>query len=186
VNFPSWRGRFASAVSAGAAGAEAGSAGQRLGHSKRLQRKRTCDAGRAFVVTPSMLSGWELGRHAMSIGHRKTLYQICGQPPEILFPHQDAGLRAAAPAPTLRARFRKLRESMLATVNDARECLMTAGSRSRDAEYPAVIEAVLAERPGRGPRPGSAGKVPEDQGSAPSWGAACETNADHDRAGRMQ
>jgi hypothetical protein len=168
VTFPSWRGRFASAVSAGAAGAEAGSAGQRLGHSKRLQRKRTCDAGRAFVVTPSMLSGWELGRHAMSIGHRKTLYEICGQPPEVLFAHQDAVLGPPRLPLGRLPGSASCVSRCWAAVNGARECLMTAGSRSRDAEYPAVIEAVLAERPGRGPRPGSAGKVPEDQGSAPS------------------
>lgn len=37
---------------------------------------------------------------------------------------------------------------MLATVNGARECLVAAGSRSRDTEYLAAIETVLAERPG--------------------------------------
>ena len=30
-------------------------------------------------VTPSMVSGWELGRHTTSIGHRKTLCEIYGQ-----------------------------------------------------------------------------------------------------------
>ena len=99
-------------------------------------------------VTPSMLSGWELGRHTTSIGHRKTLCEIYGQPPEVLFAHQDTGLRTAGPAPRLLAGFRELRESMLATVDSARECLVAAGSRSRDAEYLAAIEAALAERPG--------------------------------------
>jgi transcriptional regulator with XRE-family HTH domain len=29
-------------------------------------------------VTPSMVSGWELGRHTTSIGHRKTLCEMYG------------------------------------------------------------------------------------------------------------
>lgn len=37
---------------------------------------------------------------------------------------------------------------MLATVNGACECLVAAGSRSRDMEYLAGIEAALAVRPG--------------------------------------
>ncbi len=36
---------------------------------------------------------------------------------------------------------------MLATVSSACECLVAAGSRSRDTEYLAAIESVLAERP---------------------------------------
>jgi transcriptional regulator with XRE-family HTH domain len=47
-------------------------------------------------VTPSMLSGWELGRHTTSIGHRKTLCEMYGQPPDVLFAHQDEGLTASA------------------------------------------------------------------------------------------
>jgi transcriptional regulator with XRE-family HTH domain len=42
-------------------------------------------------VTPSMVSGWELGRHTTSIGHRKMLCEIYAQPPEVLFAHQDRG-----------------------------------------------------------------------------------------------
>ena len=98
-------------------------------------------------VTPSMLSGWELGRHTTSIGHRKTLCEIYGQRPEVLFAHQDAGLRVASAVPRLLAGFPDLREAMLATVSSARECLVAAGSRSRDAGYLAAIEGVLAERP---------------------------------------
>src|SRR6266567_2316072 len=98
-------------------------------------------------VTPSMVSGWELGRHTTSIGHRKTLCEIYGQPPQVLFVHQDAGLRAEGAPPRLLAGFTDLREAMLATVSGARECLVAAGSRSRDAGYLAAIEAVLAERP---------------------------------------
>src|SRR6266487_3472967 len=80
-------------------------------------------------------------------GHRKTLCEIYGQPPEILFAHQDAGLRAAGSPPRLLAGFADLREAMLATVSGACECLVAAGSRPRDADYLTVIEAVLAERP---------------------------------------
>jgi len=98
-------------------------------------------------VTTSMVSGWELGRHTTSIGHRKTLCEIYGQPPQVLFVHQDAGLRAEGAPPRLLAGFTDLREAMLATVSGARECLVAAGSRSRDAGYLAAIEAVLAERP---------------------------------------
>ena len=36
-------------------------------------------------VTPSMLSGWELGRHVTSIRYRKLLADYYGQPPEVLF-----------------------------------------------------------------------------------------------------
>lgn len=97
-------------------------------------------------VTPSMLSGWELGRHTTSIGHRKTLCEIYGKPPQALFAHQDSGLRTGA-APRLLAGVTELREAMLVTVRGARECLVAAGSRSRDTEYLEAIEAVLAERP---------------------------------------
>lgn len=99
-------------------------------------------------VTPSMLSGWELGRHTTSIGHRKVLCDIYGQPPQVLFAHQDAGLGTAGPSPRLLASFSDLRAAMLATVTGARDCLLVAGSRSRDAEYLAAIEAALAQRPG--------------------------------------
>src|ERR1022692_1914280 len=36
-------------------------------------------AGGHSGVTPSMVSGWELGRHTTSVGHRKTLCEIYGQ-----------------------------------------------------------------------------------------------------------
>ncbi|HET9896706.1 MAG TPA: helix-turn-helix transcriptional regulator [Streptosporangiaceae bacterium] len=98
-------------------------------------------------VTPSMLSGWELGRHTTSIGHRKTLCEIYRQAPELLFAHQDAGLGTAGSSPKLLATFADLRAAMLATVSGAHHCLVVTGSRSRDREYLAAIEAVLAERP---------------------------------------
>ena len=98
-------------------------------------------------VTPSMVSGWELGRHTTSIGHRKTLCEIYEQPPDVLFAHQDRGLAAGAGL-RLVAGFAELQRAMLATVTGARECLVAAGSRSRDARYLAAIEEVLARRPG--------------------------------------
>ncbi len=55
-------------------------------------------------VTPSMVSGWELGRHITSIGHRATLCDIYQQPPDVLFAHQDLGLTAGV-APRLLAGF---------------------------------------------------------------------------------
>ncbi len=58
-----------------------------------------------------MVSGWELGRHTTSIAHRKTLCSIYGEPPEVLFAHQDEALSAHA-APLLLASFPE-REAML-------------------------------------------------------------------------
>jgi transcriptional regulator with XRE-family HTH domain len=97
-------------------------------------------------VTPSMVSGWELGRHTTSIGHRKTLCEIYGQPPDVLFSHQDEGLTTPS-APKLLAGFPDLHRAMLATVTDARECLVVMGSRSRNTEYLGAIEAALEQRP---------------------------------------
>jgi transcriptional regulator with XRE-family HTH domain len=97
-------------------------------------------------VTPSMVSGWELGRHTTSIGHRKTLCEIYDQPPDVLFAHQDEGLTADG-SPRLLAGFADLRRAMLATVTGARDCLVVMGSRSRDADYLHAIEKALAEQP---------------------------------------
>jgi transcriptional regulator with XRE-family HTH domain len=97
-------------------------------------------------VTPSMVSGWELGRHTTSIGHRKTLCEIYGQPPDVLFAHQDEGL-AARSEPKLLAGVADLQQAMLATVTGARECLVVMGSRSRDTGYLEAIEKALAQRP---------------------------------------
>jgi transcriptional regulator with XRE-family HTH domain len=97
-------------------------------------------------VTPSMVSGWELGRHTTSIGHRKTLCEIYGQPPDGLFAHQDEGLTTHS-APQLLAGFPDLQRAMLTTVTTARECLVVMGSRSRNTEYLNAIETALAQRP---------------------------------------
>lgn len=97
-------------------------------------------------VTPSMVSGWELGRHTTSIAHRKTLCVIYGETPEVLFAHQDEAPNVRA-TPRLLATFPELRAAMLTTVKGARENLVVTGSRSRDADYLAAIENVLKLRP---------------------------------------
>ena len=97
-------------------------------------------------VTPSMVSGWELGRHTTSIAHRKTLCVIYGGTPDVLFAHQDEA-PSARTAPRLLTTFPELRAAMLTTVREACECLVVTGSRSRDGDYLAAIENVLAERP---------------------------------------
>ncbi|HEX3963917.1 MAG TPA: XRE family transcriptional regulator [Trebonia sp.] len=98
-------------------------------------------------VTPSMLSGWELGRHVTSIGHRAMLCEIFGQPPDVLFAFQDEQLASGPAAPRLQTGWDALQSVMLATVAGAHECLVVTGSRSRDQKYLESIEAVLAERP---------------------------------------
>ncbi|MGP4104397.1 helix-turn-helix domain-containing protein [Nonomuraea sp. KM90] len=97
-------------------------------------------------VTPSMVSGWELGRHTTSIGHRKTLCEIYGRAPRELFAFQDEQLPAQAGLGLLTG-FAELQQAMLATVQGAQGCLVVTGSRSRDAGYLEATEAVLAERP---------------------------------------
>lgn len=98
-------------------------------------------------VTPSMVSGWELGRHATSIAHRTMLCDIYGQPPDVLFAHQDDELGLCPGSPRLLAGFADLQNAMLETVLGAHECLVVTGSRSRDRVYLEAIESVLAERP---------------------------------------
>ena len=63
-------------------------------------------------VTPSMVSGWELGRHTTSIGHRRVLCEIYAQSPDALFAHQDESL-AGRPGPELLVSFAELRRAML-------------------------------------------------------------------------
>lgn len=97
-------------------------------------------------VTPSMVSGWELGRHTTSIAHRKALCEIYGEAPEVLFTHQDEALGASG-LPRLLVTYGQLREALLMTVAGAHEFLVVMGSRSRDGEYLGAIESVLHERP---------------------------------------
>jgi transcriptional regulator with XRE-family HTH domain len=98
-------------------------------------------------VTPSMVSGWELGRHATSIAHRAMLCDIYRQPPEALFAYQDQSLSSGSGTPKLLAGFGDLQKAMLDTVTGARECLVVTGSRSRDRAYLEAIENVVAGRP---------------------------------------
>jgi transcriptional regulator with XRE-family HTH domain len=98
-------------------------------------------------VTPSMLSGWERGVHITSIKYRKVLSDYYGQPPEVLFAHQDQQLTTASETPRLLVGHHDLREAMTEVVRDARQYLAVVGSRSRDAVYLQMIETVLDERP---------------------------------------
>jgi transcriptional regulator with XRE-family HTH domain len=70
-------------------------------------------AGGHSGVTPSMLSGWELGRHVTSIAHRAMLCEIFGQPPDILFAHQDERLVSGPAGPQLLAGWDALQAAML-------------------------------------------------------------------------
>jgi hypothetical protein len=98
-------------------------------------------------VTPSMLSGWELGKHITSIKYRKILADYYAQPPEVLFAHQDQQLTAASETPQLLVGHHDLRQAMTQVVRDAKQYLAVVGSRSRDAVYLETIETVLAQRP---------------------------------------
>ena len=98
-------------------------------------------------VTPSMLSGWELGRHTTSVKYRTLLADYYGRPPEVLFAHQDTQLATADEAPRLLVGHRDLREAMIDVVERAEDYLAIAGSRSRDLIYLKTIESVLTARP---------------------------------------
>ena len=98
-------------------------------------------------VTAGMLSGWERSLHTTSIKYRKMLADYYGQPPEVLFSHQDQQLTAASETPRLLVGHHDLHDAMTAVAGDARQYLAVLGSRSRDAGYLDTIEAVLAQRP---------------------------------------
>lgn len=98
-------------------------------------------------VTPSMVSGWELGRHTTSIGHRKTLCEIYDQPPG--YAVRSPGPRAggwccAAPG----GRVRGFAGCDAGDGDRGAAVPGGDGSRSRDARYLAAIEDALARRPG--------------------------------------
>ena len=101
----------------------------------------------ASGVTPSMLSGWELGRHTTSIRYRTLLADYYSQSPDVLFAHQDIQLSAGSETPALLASHRELRQAMINVVDRAEEYLAVVGSRSRDPHYLAAIETALAARP---------------------------------------
>jgi hypothetical protein len=98
-------------------------------------------------VTPSMLSGWELGKHTTSIRYRKLLADYYDQPAEVLFSHQDQKLTVAAETPHLLVGHHDLRKAMTEVVHGAQHYLAVVGSRSRDAAYLESIETALTQRP---------------------------------------
>lgn len=98
-------------------------------------------------VTPSMLSGWELGRHTTSVRYRKVLADYYANPPDILFAHQDAQPVALDETPRLLVGYPDLRATLISTAREAEFFLAVAGSRSRDDGYLKTIEMSLAERP---------------------------------------
>ncbi|WP_405145116.1 helix-turn-helix domain-containing protein [Sphaerisporangium sp. NBC_01403] len=97
-------------------------------------------------VTPSMVSGWELGRHATSLAHRKTLCDIYQMSATVLFAYQDEDLGKRA-APQLVVGPPHLHRAMVATVEGARDCLVIMGSRSRNEAYLRAVESALERRP---------------------------------------
>jgi transcriptional regulator with XRE-family HTH domain len=99
-------------------------------------------AGGSASVTPSMLSGWELGRHVTSTKYRRLLAAYYGVPVKQLFAHQDRQLHD----PTeLLIGYHDLRAAMIEVVVFAREYLVVLGSRSRDARYLEAIEAAVEQ-----------------------------------------
>jgi transcriptional regulator with XRE-family HTH domain len=74
-------------------------------------------------VTPSMLSGWERGKHVTSIKYRKLLADYYTQPADALFAHQDQRLTVAAETPRLLVGHHDLRNAMTEVVRGARHYL---------------------------------------------------------------
>lgn len=103
--------------------------------------------GGSSGVTPSMLSGWELGRHTTSMRYRKVLANYYANSPDVLFAHQDDQLDALDETPRLLVGYHDLSAALIATARDAEHFLAVAGSRSRDEGYLKTIEMSLAERP---------------------------------------
>jgi hypothetical protein len=115
-------------------------------------------------ITPSLLSAWELGRHRTSARYRTALCDLYGEPPEVLFAHQDgrawdvpltsvanvaATVGGVSGPPPLRllTSHRELIEGMAQVLREAQECLVVTGSRSRDVPYLDAIEEALREKP---------------------------------------
>ncbi|MFV2199149.1 XRE family transcriptional regulator, partial [Nocardiopsis sp. LOL_012] len=98
-------------------------------------------------VTPSMLSGWERGRHTTTRRYRTLLADYYDRPVDELFTHQD-GTATAQDSPQLVSGPRDLRTAMIDVVRSAQAHLAVAGSRSRDVAYLETIEHALADRPG--------------------------------------
>ncbi|MBB4934433.1 transcriptional regulator with XRE-family HTH domain [Lipingzhangella halophila] len=101
----------------------------------------------ASGVTPSMLSGWERGRHTTSSRYRRLLAHYYGEPVHVLFAHQDESPIEASDSPRLITDPQSLRDAMINVVSSAEEYLAVAGSRSRDQNYLTAIETALHQRP---------------------------------------
>lgn len=123
----------------------------------RLERNRTLEQvafdldaqspGGRSGLTPSMLSGWELGRHVTSLGYRQLLCGYYGKPVAVLFAHQDDVLSAGGEEPELLAGHERLSAALMDVVAGAEQCLVVTGSRSRDVPYLRSIEERLAACP---------------------------------------
>ncbi|GAA1464560.1 hypothetical protein GCM10009603_41880 [Nocardiopsis exhalans] len=100
----------------------------------------------ASGVTPSMLSGWERGRHTTSRRYRALLADYYDRPVGELFSHQD-GAGTDQDTPHLVSGPRDLREAMMEVARAAVSHLAVAGSRSRDLTYLEVIEKTLTAQP---------------------------------------
>ncbi|PXX69353.1 hypothetical protein DFR70_1021042 [Nocardia tenerifensis] len=98
-------------------------------------------------VHPSMLSAWERGRHQTSDKYRTMLAAYYKVPVAQLFAHQDLAAAQDSETPRLLLDHRQLHHAMLGVVRNARHYLAVTGSRSRDGDYLAAIESVLAARP---------------------------------------
>lgn len=114
--------------------------------------ERVCEDINALLpegkgVTPSMLSGWELGKRVTSDKYRELLAEHYKQPIAVLFRHQDEGLNAHGGAPVLLVGYKDLQAAMIDVSRRARHYLAVLGSRSRDIPYLDAIEQVLAARP---------------------------------------
>jgi transcriptional regulator with XRE-family HTH domain len=103
-------------------------------------------------ATPSMLSDWERGRCKTSLRYRQRLCRLYGEPPDVLFAHQDqpadpapASTGANPEAPLLLTGFDALLEAMMAVVTSARECLVATGSRSAEWQYLDAIENAMSK-----------------------------------------
>lgn len=95
-----------------------------------------------------MLSDWERGRCKTSLRYRQKLCRIYGEPPEVLFAHQDGGPAPAweAEVPRLVSGFDALLAAMMSVVASAQQYLVATGSRSAEWQYLDAIEEALASR----------------------------------------
>lgn len=102
----------------------------------------------------SLLSAWESGRKRTGIRNRAGLCTLYGQPPAVLFAHQDGldsvralELTGAGAVVRVLARYADLLEAMVEVVAGAREQLVVTGSRSREGPYLAAIEKRVSGQP---------------------------------------